>query len=113
MRQYQSKEEGVWSEILPVALTEEHPFDAGTLYVTVYDPAVLLDGKIAPVFISKLNPAVEEYVPPVAPVKVGFWAVVTLVQNGSLYEMFALSEFVIVTDVVVLIPEHPALAAIV
>ena len=47
-----------------------HPPEAATVYVTVYVPAVLVDGVIAPVEASMVNPAVEENVPPVVPVNV-------------------------------------------
>ena len=48
----------------------EHPPAAAIVYVTVYVPAVLVDGVISPVEASIVNPAVEEYVPPAVPVKV-------------------------------------------
>ena len=37
-----------------------HPPAAAMVYVTVYIPAVLVDGVIAPVEASIVNPAVEE-----------------------------------------------------
>jgi hypothetical protein len=39
--------------------TAAHPPDAGIVYVTVYVPAVLDDGVIAPVAPFIVNPAVE------------------------------------------------------
>ena len=65
--------------------TEAQPPDAGIVYVTVYVPAVLVDGVTAPVTELMINPAVEEYVPPVyapVPFKVIDWAVATVLQNG-------------------------------
>ena len=53
-----------------VAVTVPQPPDAGTVYVTVYVPAVLEDGVIAPEVPLIVNPAgILVYVPPVyAPV---------------------------------------------
>jgi hypothetical protein len=48
-----------------VAVIDEQPPEAGTVYVTVYDPAVLKSGRIAPVLALMLNPAVDVNVPPV------------------------------------------------
>ena len=48
-----------------VVLTEAHPPEAGVLYVTVYDPGVLVDGVIPPVTGLIVNPGVDEKVPPV------------------------------------------------
>ncbi len=42
-----------------VALTAAQPPDAPTVYVTVYVPAVLVLGVIAPVLASRLKPVVE------------------------------------------------------
>ena len=53
---------------LAVVLTAEQPAAAAIVYVTVYVPAVLVLGVIAPVLASTLKPVVEEYVPPVVPV---------------------------------------------
>ena len=54
-----------------VAVTIPHPFAAAMVYVTVYDPAVLVFGVIAPVEASIIRPAGEaEYVPPAVPVLV-------------------------------------------
>ena len=53
---------------LAVALTAEQPPAAAIVYVTVYVPAVLVLGVIAPVLALILKPVVEEYVPPVVPV---------------------------------------------
>ena len=41
---------------------------AGTVYVTVYIPGVLVASVTAPVDALMLRPAVEVYVPPVVPV---------------------------------------------
>ena len=49
---------------LAVAVTVPHPDEAGAVYVTVYVPAVLLDGVMAPVDALIANPAVEVYEPP-------------------------------------------------
>ena len=48
-----------------VAVTAEQPPLDGVVYVTVYVPAVLVLGVIAPVLASILKPEVELYVPPV------------------------------------------------
>ena len=53
---------------LAVVLTAEQAAAAAIVYVTVYVPAVLVLGLIAPVLALMLKPAVEEYVPPVVPV---------------------------------------------
>ena len=53
---------------LAVVLTAEQPSSADIVYVTVYVPAVLVLGVIAPVLALILKPAAEEYVPPVVPV---------------------------------------------
>ena len=53
---------------LAVELTAEQPPTAASVYVTVYVPAVLVLGVIAPVLALMLKPVVEEYVPPVVPV---------------------------------------------
>ena len=52
---------------LAVVLTVEQPPEAARVYVTVYVPAVLVLGVIAPVLALMINPEVEEYVPPVVP----------------------------------------------
>ncbi len=52
---------------LYVATTAEQPPVAAIVYVTVYVPAVLVLGVIAPVLGSMLKPVIEEYVPPVVP----------------------------------------------
>ena len=48
-----------------VTATEEHPPEAGIVYVTVYVPAVLVDGVMAPVVEFIVNPPADEKVPPV------------------------------------------------
>ena len=58
----------IWTEA--VAVTEGQPPFAAMVYVTLYVPAVLLEGVIAPVEALIVNPAVEENVPPIAPDKV-------------------------------------------
>jgi hypothetical protein len=51
--------------------TAAQPPEAGIVYVTVYVPAVLVLGVMAPVAALIVKPAVELYVPPVyAPVPV-------------------------------------------
>ena len=80
----------------------------------MYVPAALVPGVIAPVPALIVNPAVEEYTPPVVPIWVTDWAVPTDVQNGvPLYEIVAEGNVVIVTDVVAVCTEHPPVAAIV
>ncbi len=68
---------------LAVVLTAEQGPDAAIVYVTVYVPAVLVLGMIAPVFGSILKPVVEEYVPPVVPVWLTACPVVRVLQNGD------------------------------
>ena len=67
---------------LAVALTAEQPA-AAIVYVTVYIPAVLVLGMIAPVLALMLKPAVEEYVPPVVPVCDTVRSVVIVVHHGE------------------------------
>jgi hypothetical protein len=72
--------------IVAVPVTAAHDAPAGMVYVTVYVPAVLSEGLMAPVEAFRLRPAGEEvYVPPVkvpVPDKFTFWEVVCDVQNG-------------------------------
>ena len=69
---------------------------------------------MAPVVASIVNPAVEEYVPPVVPVEVTDCGVALLVQNGvPEYEIVAAGNAVMVTDVVTGIAAQPPLAGIV
>ena len=68
-----------------VAVTVPQPALAGTMYVTVYVPAVLVLGVIAPVVAFIVKPAVELYVPPVyapVPLNVTACGVPIVVQNG-------------------------------
>jgi len=53
--------------IVTVVVTDtmEHPPEAGIVYVTVYVPAVLVDGVMAPVDELIVNPTVDVKVPPV------------------------------------------------
>src|SRR5205823_14623134 len=94
-----------------------HPPDEGMVYVTVYVPAVLVLGVIAPVLGSIVNPAVEENVPPVyapVPVSVTDCPVPTDLQNGvPAYEMVAVGTAVIVIELVAVTWAHPPDAAIV
>ena len=51
-----------------VAVTTGHPPEAAMVYVTVYVPAVEVDGVIVPVELEIVNPEGEtEYVPPEVP----------------------------------------------
>ena len=63
------------------------------VYVTVYTPAVLVLGVIAPVVASILNPAVEEKTPPVneplVPENVTGCTVALFEQNGEAYVIAA------------------------
>ncbi len=68
---------------LAVALTAEQPPAAAIVYVTVYVPAVLVLGMIAPVLALMLKPVVEEYVPPVVPVWLTDCAIVRVLQKGE------------------------------
>jgi len=94
----------------------EHPPDAGIVYVTVYVPAVLELGVIAPVPGSMDNPAGALKVPPVyapVPLNVTDCAVLTVVQKGPAYEIVAVGTAVIVTELVAVTCGHPPAAAIV
>ena len=87
-----------------VALTAAQPPFAAIVYVTVYVPGVEVEGVIAPVLAFSVNPVVELYTPPPAfvPVKVTDCGLVNELQNGApLYEIEAVGNAVIVTDVVV------------
>ena len=66
-----------------VVVTAEQPPVAASVYVTVYVPAVLVLGVIAPVLALMLKPLVEEYVPPVVPVCDTDCALVRVLQNGE------------------------------
>jgi hypothetical protein len=66
-----------------VLLMAAQPPDAAIVYVTVYVPAVLALGVIAPVLALMLKPVVEEYAPPVVPVCVTDCALVRVLQNGE------------------------------
>ena len=68
---------------LAVVLTAEQPSSAAIVQLTVYVPAVLVLGMIAPVLALILKPAAEEYVPPVVPVRVTVRAVVIVVHHGE------------------------------
>ena len=99
---------------LAVVLTAEQPAEAAIVYVTVYVPAVLVLGVIAPVLASMLRPVVDEYVPPVVPVWLTDCAIERVLQNGEPAQLIlALGAAVIVTVVVVLTAEQPADAAMV
>ena len=68
-----------------VTTTAAHPPDAAMVYETVYGPAVLVLGVMAPVAALILNPAgVAVKVPPVVPVIVAGCGVVNDVQNTLL-----------------------------
>ena len=69
---------------------------------------------MAPVVASIVNPTVDEYVPPVVPVKVTDCGVALLVQNGvPAYEIVAAGNAVIITEVVTGMAAQPPLAGIV
>ena len=51
------------TEVIDVTIPQ--PLEAGTVYVTVYVPAVLVEGVMAPVEASIVKPVVEVNVPPV------------------------------------------------
>ena len=68
---------------LAVVLTAEQGPAAAIVYVTVYVPAVLILGMIAPVLALMLKPVVEEYVPPVVPVWLTGCAIVRVLQKGE------------------------------
>ena len=94
-----------------------HPPLAGMVYVTVYTPAVLVLGVIAPVVASILNPAVEEKTPPVnaplVPENVTGCTVALFEQNGEAYVIAAVGAAVIITLVVAVCKGQPLEAAIV
>jgi hypothetical protein len=80
-----------------VVVTAEQPPVAAIVYVTVYVPAVLVLGVMAPVLELILKPVVEEYVPVVVPVRVTA-PVVNVLQNGEpAYEIVAAGSAVTVT----------------
>ncbi len=67
-----------------VVLTAEQPPAAAIVYVTVYVPAVLVLGVIAPVLELILKPAgLELYVPLAVPTRVTDCALVRVLQNGE------------------------------
>ena len=69
-----------------VAGAAAQPPDAGVVYVTMYVPAVLVLGVIAPVLSSIVRPAGAVKVPPVnapVPVKVTDCAVAIVVQKAA------------------------------
>ncbi len=66
-----------------VFITAAQPPAAAIVYVTVYAPAVLVLGVIAPVLELMLKPVVEEYVPPVVPVWLTDCSLVRVLQNGE------------------------------
>ena len=85
-----------------VAFTAAQPPAAAILYVTVYVPAVELDGVTAPDAVLMLKPVVDENTPPEVPVKVTGSSLVIELQYGvPLYEIEAVGILVIVTDAVV------------
>ena len=90
---------------------------AGIVYVTVYTPAVLVFGVMAPVVASIVNPSVEEKTPPakvpLVPENVTVCTVALLEQNGEAYVITAVGAVVIVTLVVAVCKGHPLAAAIV
>ena len=99
-----------------VAVTAEQPPLDGVVYVTVYVPAVLVLGVIAPVLASIVKPVPEVYVPPVyalAPLKVTLCAFTSVVQNGPLYAIVAVGGAVIVTATVAVAAEQPPLDGVV
>jgi hypothetical protein len=86
-----------------VVLNAAQPPAAGTLYVTVYEPGVLVDGVMSPLAALIERPAAEEKVPPAVPTSVTLCGADTVLQNGvPLYVIVALGVGVMVTDVVVL-----------
>jgi len=88
-----------------VAVTAAQPPLAAIVYFTAYVPGVDVEGVIAPVLAFSVNPVVELYTPPPAfvPVRVTACGLVNELQNGApLYEIAAVGNAVIVTDVVVM-----------
>ena len=97
---------------LAVVLTAEQPPEATIVYVTVYVPASLVLGVIAPVLALIVKPDVEEYVPLAVPTRVTDCALVIVLQNGDPAQLIlALGAAMIVTLAVVLTAEQPADAA--
>ena len=69
---------------LAVVLTAEQPPVAAIVYVTVYVPAVLVLGVIAPVLALILKPyGLELYVPLAVPTRVTDCELVIVLQNGE------------------------------
>ena len=55
------------------------------MYVTVYVPAVLKLGVIAPLLVFKLKlTGLELYIPPVVPIRFTFCSVLEVLQKGEL-----------------------------
>ncbi len=69
---------------LAVVLTAAQGPVAAIVYVTVYVPAVLVLGVIAPVLALMLKPDVEEYVPPVVPLWLTACPFVRVLHHGEL-----------------------------
>ena len=70
---------------LAVLLYAAQPPAAAIVYVTVYAPAVLVLGVIAPVLELMLKPVgLELYVPLAVPTRVTDWALVIVLQNEVL-----------------------------
>ena len=81
-----------------VVVTTVQPPIPAIVYVTVYVPAVLVLGVMAPVLALIIKPVVEEYVPVVVPVRVTDCALVRVLQNGEpAYEIVADGSAVTVT----------------
>ena len=67
-----------------VVVTAEQPPVAASVYVTVYVPAVLVFGVIAPVLELKVNPVgLAVYVPLAVPTRVTDCVLVRVLQNGE------------------------------
>ena len=100
-----------------VAVTGEHPPDAKVVYVTVYEPAVLVDGVIAPVVAFSVSPPVELKVPPVydpVPVRLTEISPASDLQYGPPAQLIdAVGKTVTVTVVVTGTDAHPPEAGIV
>ena len=85
------------------------------MYITVYVPAVLRAGVIAPVVVLILNPeGMALYVPPGVPIRVTGWPVKRVLQNGFPgYVIIAVGEVTILTIVVAVTIAQPPAAGIV
>lgn len=102
---------------LVVVETGEHPAD-GVVYVTVYVPAALKDGMMAPVVLFiESPPGADVKMPPAyepVPESVTACAVESDLQNGApVYDIEAVGTWFIVTEAVVVTGSQPPDAGVI